>query len=210
MIQKEYDWENQFEHNTLKFKIYHPPVSMQNPIEMKKELKSNIQKITSTSKYIITNYCWVYIDYYCETVKRFKNHGAYDIDNIIKPILDSLSGINGIILDDCLFNRVSVNWIDKNGQDEIDVEIEYPDLLYEEKTELILYKNKNWCFPFSACYHRYDKSILDIINYYFDIWNSIDNEDEYNEKMRLLPNQRFIPYNKIKDKGYKIIEIPDV
>lgn len=89
-----------FANGKINFEINIQPVSLQNNTKKKKAFKDKIQKITKTSEFIITNTVWVHVVYYCSHIRRFKYPGIYDMDNILKPILDSLCGLNGIILDD--------------------------------------------------------------------------------------------------------------
>ena len=124
------------------------------------------------------------------------------MDNIIKPILDALVGKDGLVVDDVLFDRVEVNWIDKNGLDEVQINIEYPNLLYHNKDTLAFYQNGSWCFPCS----KNNKSNQPLIEKYFSIWNQI-NEENFDDLVYLLPQHVFIPFNKIKDKGFEFYEI---
>jgi Holliday junction resolvase RusA-like endonuclease len=197
------NWEQQFQNNEIIINLSTEPVSLQNKTDDKNTFRNKIHAITKYSPYIITNTCFIDINYYCQYDKRYKNHGAYDIDNIVKPILDSLNGNDGIIIDDCLFDRVDINWIDKNGDDELNIRLYSLELLYIKKDKLIIYKNNNWCLPFQ----NVNSNDIDIINKYFETWNKIQNNTDYYEYIRLLPIQRFIPYNKLKDKSYKFIDI---
>jgi Holliday junction resolvase RusA-like endonuclease len=196
-------WEQLFQNNEIIMNCDIEPVSIQNKSDDKNLFRNNIHILTKDSPYIIINTCFIEIDYYCQYYKRYKNHGSYDIDNIIKPILDSLNGNNGLIIDDCLFDRVDINWIDKSGDDEIKIKIYSSDLLYIKKEELIIYKNNNWCFPFSN--EKLDNT--NILKNYFEIWNKIQNNIDYYKYSNFLPIQRFIPYNKLKDKKYNFVDI---
>lgn len=140
--------ETNFQHSEIQICIESSPVSAQNKNEVKQEFKSDVHNITAQCEYIITSTCWIAIDYYCQHIKRMKNPGVYDIDNIIKPILDSLVGLNGVLIDDVILDRVTVNWIDTLDDDYLEIEIQYPDLLYMKKSELVFIKsNSGWCFP---------------------------------------------------------------
>jgi Holliday junction resolvase RusA-like endonuclease len=196
-------WSEQFVNEYIHFDIYHPLASIQNKKEIKKRLKKEIQKITSQSEYIITSNCHININYHCMVTERVKNHGAFDIDNIVKPILDSLSGNNGIIIDDSLFDRVTVNWMYFEMIEKIEIEIEYIDLLYARKDELLFCRKNNWCFPIIE---QELSKISELIRLYYEIWERVNNVDQYYENVSMLPIQRFVPYNKIKDKGFKIID----
>lgn len=195
-----------FENGLVKFSAFLKPVSTQNNGGKRAAFKNELQEITKDSKFIITGTCWIAIDYYCQHVKREKNPGVYDIDNIIKPILDALVGLNGLLIDDVIVNRVTVNWIDTPCEDYFEVEIEYPDLLFTEKETLVFLKDSSgWCFPSSFQSIKNEKYIEMMKNYY-SIWNGISNEDDYYNVLGNLPIQNFVYYSKIKDKGYNFFE----
>lgn len=197
--------EVHFQNSLIQFRVDMKPISIQNKNESKKRFKEEIQKITVNSKYIITNICWIAIDYYCKHIHRFKNPGVYDIDNIVKPILDSLVGKNGLLVDDVIASRVIVNWMDTQHEDFFEINIEYPILSYIKKSDLIFIKsNSGWCFP---AYSRINQEDKDVIQHYFKLWDSIENEDDYYHASFDLPMQRFIYFNKIKDRGYTFIDL---
>ena len=115
------------------------PVSMQNSNEKKLAMRKQIQMVTERSPFLVTGPVFVSIDYYCSNIKRLKNHGAYDLDNIVKPLLDSLSGVNGILLDDTQVERVTVNWIDTYQNEEVHMALNYlPFVLRSERKTVSL------------------------------------------------------------------------
>ena len=197
-----------FQYGNLNLCIREKPVSSQNNKAKKKHLKARIQSETSLSKYIITSRCWVHIEYNSSNFTIYKNPGLYDLDNIIKPKIDSLIGLKGIILDDSLFERVGVNWVDTPHDDHLEIKIEYPDTLFVSKTDLLIVKSKNgWCFPTSKLMIKHNRN--SIINA-FKIWDNVKNEDDYYQYLGALPIQEFVHYSKIKDKGYRFIELGDI
>ncbi len=199
--------ESNFEYNQIQICIESSPASGQNKNCVKQEFKSDVHKITSQCEYIITSTCWVAIDYYCQHIKRMKNPGVYDIENIIKPILDSLVGMNGVLIDDVIVDRVTVNWIDTPHDDYLEIDIQYPDLLYTKKSELVFIKsNSGWCFPAGQSIVKY-ASFIELIRRYFDTWESIKTEEDYYKWVGILPIQNFIYFSKIKDKEYQFIDI---
>jgi Holliday junction resolvase RusA-like endonuclease len=203
------NWDQMFENSEIIINIDIDPVSVQNSSKLKNIFKKKMHNILMQSPYIISNTCFISIEYYCNYYKRYKNYGSYDLDNIVKPILDSLNGINGLIIDDCLFDRVDINWIDKNDNDELEIRVYYPcELIYGKKEDLLIFKNNIWGFPFfSENASEINNDIKHIVEKYYCIWNKILNNDDYNKLYKFLPLQRFIPFNKLKDKGYKCIEI---
>ena len=197
--------EQDFKSNEISFRANIKPVSMQNKNENKLRFKKELLRITSNSSFIITNTCWVAIDYYCKLIDRFKNPGVYDIDNIVKPILDSIVGKDGVLVDDVIVDRVIVNWIDKVGEDHIEISLSYPDLLYVNKSDLVLFKSKSgWCWP---CHRSIGQGAKSLIKEYFRLWESIQTNENYCDIIGCLPIQRFIYYSKIKDRDYSFIEL---
>lgn len=53
----------------------------------------------------------VYTDYWV----RYRTNRVADIDNIVKPLLDSISGKNGVLVDDGQVQGIDVSWQDKSG-----------------------------------------------------------------------------------------------
>ena len=207
MVKHDFD-KSSFEHGYVKFEARIKPVSLQNSGVKRAEFKRELQKITSRSNFIITGTCWVAIDYYCQHMKREKNPGVYDIDNIIKPILDGMVGKDGLLIDDVIVDRVTVNWIDTPHDDYFEAEIEYPDLLFADKSSLVFLKSQSgWCFP-SSLELIGEESYIELIKNYFQTWDSINTEEEYYKGVYNLPIQNFIYYVKIRDKGFDFIELP--
>jgi Holliday junction resolvase RusA-like endonuclease len=202
--------KDSFHHGNIKFEVRVKPVSLQNKGEKRADFKRELQKITKNSKYIITGICWIAIDYYCQHIKREKNPSVYDIDNIVKPIIDGLVGKDGLLIDDVMVNRVTVNWIDTPHDDYFEVEIEYPDLLFTDKSSLVFLKSESgWCFP-SALTLIEDINYINLMEIYFRTWDSINTEEDYYKNLDNLPIQNFIYYAKIKDKGFDFIELTSV
>ena len=199
-----------FKHGTVKFTVHSQPVSLKSKSDSKAKLKKEIQKKTSESEFIVTGHCWVSIDYYCKQTKRYKNPGAYDIDNIVKPILDSFVGKGGLLIDDSLADRVTVNWIDTHGEDYIIIEVEHPDLLFLSKTDLLFIKSENgWCWPSTQKLIN-SPEVRDLAQLYFGAWDRINTEEEFNEWIWCLPIQPFIYHNKLKSEGYEFISLADI
>lgn len=201
---------DRFRHGLIEIEISTSPVSAQSKLRNRQEYKQTIQSITSASDQIIVGTCWVAIDYYCQQIKRLKNPGVYDMDNIIKPTLDSLVGPKGLILDDVLVDRVTVNWVDTHKEDYLVLELRYPDLIFLEKSDLkIIKSDSGWCFPISSKLLDVE-NISGIIRTYFEKWDSITTESDYIQLLPFLPQGHFVYFSKIKDRGYDFIALEDL
>jgi len=200
--------EDNFNNGFVVFKVNGRPPSVHSKSSLKHYFKDAVHEVTSRSDYIITGTCHIAIEYRCNHITRRKNPGIYDMDNIIKPILDSLVGLNGLLVDDVLVNRVTVNWQDTQEKEHFEVEIEYPDLLFARKDDLIFLKSQSgWCFPTSRKLASEPK-LLELMSLHFSRWDSISSEDDYYNNLSGLPLQSFIYHAKIQSKDYEIIDMP--
>lgn len=199
-----------FENEFICFKVYCKPPSVHSKSEQKEYFRKTIHKITSQSEYIISGYCHVSIDYRCGLLTRKKNPGIYDIDNIIKPILDSIVGADGIIVDDTFFNRVTVNWQDTEDEEHFEIEIGYSPLMYDRKSDLIYIKSPSgWCFP-TTNYAIENTKYIKIIRSFLSKWDSIKSIEEFYKVGREIPMSQFIYHSKLSGKDFKIIDIEQI
>lgn len=95
-----------------------PPLSLQ----AKKDRKGPFQvalgsAVSAATDFTLLGDIRVEIDWYIDPWDRYENNKVADIDNIVKPILDAISGIDGIFLDDGQVQAIDVRWIDKLGLD---------------------------------------------------------------------------------------------
>lgn len=202
--------QQSFDNGTVIFRIFGRPPSIQSRSELKNYFKEKVRDMTSQSDFIITGTCHIAIDYRCNHITRRKNPGIYDMDNIVKPIIDTLVGLDGLIVDDVLINRVTVNWQDTQDEEHSEIEIEYPILLFEKKNRLIFIKSPSgWCYPTSRPIIE-DEQHLELLRQHFSTWDAIRSEDNYYESVYSLPLQSFIFHSKLQGRGYEIIDLLDL
>ncbi|MCI5130534.1 MAG: RusA family crossover junction endodeoxyribonuclease [Candidatus Electrothrix sp. EH2] len=86
----------------------------------------------------------------CSRKKRYETDTSADIDNIIKPLLDSLCGPSGILIDDNQVQCVTCYWLDTSDyeSEKINISIDYIDDEYISKEGLIFI---NESVDYSAC-----------------------------------------------------------
>jgi hypothetical protein len=159
---------------------------------------------------IFTSRLRISVDIFQSTYLRIKNPNAYDIDNLGKPILDALSGCEGLFVDDSLIERVIINWIDSLEQ-KIEVEIDAPFPGFQLKSEVAYVRVGSWCFPFwKPLLAEHRDSLPDsiaAIRRFFDVWNSIRSDEEFEEKQSLLPIGTFVASNKLRDRGFDLYDL---
>jgi Holliday junction resolvase RusA-like endonuclease len=88
------------------------PVSLQASRKKKEVLTAEIQNITSKFGFILVGDVQIDIQWQIHEQDRYESDSSADVDNILKPILDALSGARGLLVDDCQVQAVSCHWID--------------------------------------------------------------------------------------------------
>lgn len=85
---------------------------------------------------------------------RYRTHIVADIDNIVKPILDGLTGPNCIMVDDNQVQSLNVSWTTppmiNNAKVEIRLESSDPDAVASREHLVFVEFEKALCFPIQA------------------------------------------------------------
>jgi len=88
------------------------PVSLQANRKKKEVVTSEIQNITSKFSFILVGDVQIDIQWQIHEQERYESDSSADVDNILKPILDALSGSEGVLVNDCQVQAISCHWID--------------------------------------------------------------------------------------------------
>lgn len=91
-------------------------VSAQSRTERKRELAQAIQAELSQFKWLIAGSVQIEFAWYLHGIERQETDKVGDIDNITKPILDSLTGPDGILIDDSQIGSIHTFWMSRNEQ----------------------------------------------------------------------------------------------
>lgn len=128
------------------------PVSLQSNSKKREFVKSQIRETTKNINYLLNGDVKVEIQWLLHEQQRYESAKAPDIDNIIKPILDGLSGPDGILIDDCQVQTVGSHWIDwTKDEHQINIYIKYIADDYVMKRGLIFVNMGNNLFmPFNT------------------------------------------------------------
>ncbi len=86
------------------------PVSAQSRGTIKQPYMSCIRSLTRLVPFLITGDAKLEIQWFGPMRERYESDSPPDVDNILKPILDALSGPDGVIVNDCQFQRVESTW----------------------------------------------------------------------------------------------------
>jgi Holliday junction resolvase RusA-like endonuclease len=137
------------EFGELTFTFDFEPVSLQSNSSKREFVKAEIRKITSTINYLLSGDVKVEIQWLVHEQERYESANAPDMDNIIKPILDGLTGPEGILIDDCQVQTIGSHWIDwTKHEHQINITIQYiPDDYVMKKNLVFVSLDKNLFIP---------------------------------------------------------------
>lgn len=157
----------------VEFTVRLSPVSFQAPAKAKSIVVKSIKKEIEDVSFFMVGDVRVYINSYSSEQRRFEQDNMYDVDNVIKLILDGISGPEGLIFDDCQVQHVSNTWIDNCGDEHFSVQIEYARDEFIKKGNIVFVQIENaLCYP-----ARLDKKYVDYIE-------AIEKMYEYKNKLK--------------------------
>jgi Holliday junction resolvase RusA-like endonuclease len=91
-------------------------VSVQSRNAEKVKICSAIQDKLSKFKWIVAGSVNIEICWYLSSTERQETDKVGDLDNITKPIIDSLTGIKGILFDDSQIASLQTLWLSRNEE----------------------------------------------------------------------------------------------
>lgn len=104
-------------------------VSLQSSTGAKTDYQKHIRKNLGNNDFYLSGDVDIQVVWRMNHRKRYETADRPDIDNILKPILDSISGPDGIVFDDCQVMSVYSCWHDwqYDEKEELLVRIDYLD-----------------------------------------------------------------------------------
>lgn len=188
------------------------PVSFQRSNRREKDLiKKCIQTQTNKLPWIVSDDVQVEIEWKINDRNRYESPGSPDADNIIKPILDSLVGFEGILLDDCQVNDVrsfcSGGWV--SGHNRFDMKIHLPSscnwpthFIKKEGLHIVHLKH-GLCVPIDkTSNHQTEAMVLK----QFEIYLEHRTSDDFDQN--LMPFRRI--FHKSRVSNYPIVELSKI
>ncbi len=133
-------------------------VTSQSKKRFRDELCSEIQKELQKFEWICSGplnveFCW-----YLHGTNRQETDKIGDIDNITKPVLDSLTGPNGILVDDSQVKSLHTFWLSRNHESEKDallIRVDFSnDLCLRKENLLFIQYTGAVCLPLNVDFAR--------------------------------------------------------
>jgi Holliday junction resolvase RusA-like endonuclease len=128
------------------------PVSLRASRGEKDVVTEAIRSITRTLDRLLVGDIAVKIAWFINPEERYESDDSADIDNILKPIIDALSGPEGIMVNDCQVQCLTCLWVDRdNAPERIQVDIEYEPDAYLRKDGIMFVQIQGaLCMPING------------------------------------------------------------
>lgn len=92
------------------------PLSLQASAARKASLKQDLAiAVAAATTGVFTGDVEVTIEWFVSPQVRYGTHMVADLDNIVKPLLDAVTGPDGVMIDDNQVQSLRVSWLDPSG-----------------------------------------------------------------------------------------------
>jgi hypothetical protein len=188
------------------------PVSYQARPERRQELTGLIRAAIGPVDYLLTGDVKLSIKWYQRVKTRYESDTSPDLDNILKPIMDAISGPEGLIVDDCQVQSISCRWIDRRARDEkVSVLIEYhPDHWLRKQGLKFVHVSHGLCFPYP------EQTPLAAVGMLIEAMQSaleakniiLEHRIDYRRAQLILPRHRF--FHRTRLGQFEVLEVSEL
>jgi Holliday junction resolvase RusA-like endonuclease len=174
----------------------------------KQELAQKIQKELESAEYYLSGEVEVEILWQLHERERYQGVHSPDIDNILKPIIDALSGTTGILINDCQVQSVRCSWIDWTNTDQrliIRIRAEQDNYLRKDGLEWVEIANK-LCMPwYSDLPAEFKLKTLKAWKLMFDAYQTMADVDSWDLAKIVTPVVQ--PFHRARLVGFCVIPL---
>jgi hypothetical protein len=194
----------------LEFTVAAAPVAAQAKLKARKAiLRDELRKLFVPLKYLLSGEVRVDIEWVIHEKDRYETDAAPDIDAILKPLLDAMSGPDGVLVDDSQVQSVSCRWIDHGSREQcLNFEIRFlPDQWVSKEGLIFVHFGDSLCFPLNDNMPN-DLAVrcAETVRSMLDTKRRIEAETEdYYVARQMLPAQRMFHRTRVAQK-FKVIE----
>lgn len=196
----------------LTFSVDSAPVSHQARPERRHELAELIRRHFHDVQYLLTGDIRMSIRWYQRVKTRYESDHSPDLDNILKPIMDAISGPEGIIVDDCQVQSLGCRWLDRRGKDEmVTVRLEYnPEHWLGKEGLRFIHVSHGLCFPYPARTPRPALGmIIEAMQSTLEAKNIIlEHRHDYRRAQLILPQHRF--FHRTRLGKFDVLEVSEL
>jgi Holliday junction resolvase RusA-like endonuclease len=101
------------------------PASIQSSAARKEAQQQLIKAELARFRFLLTGDVQVEVTWVYNAKARYESDTSPDVDNILKPLLDALTGLDGILVDDCQVNAIGASCISGAGPERVEVTVKH-------------------------------------------------------------------------------------
>jgi hypothetical protein len=102
------------------------PVSVQANGEARERFKAHVRSVNERAAFLLSGDVRLHVDWLVSSRARYETDRTPDLDNILKPLIDALSGPAGLLIDDNQIQALSCGWVDVGrGDESLQVELRF-------------------------------------------------------------------------------------
>lgn len=181
-------------------------VSQQSRSDARIRFTDGVRSVTSSFEFLLSGDVSVLVEWFIDERTRYETDRAPDVDNVLKPILDALTGPDGVLIDDNQVQHVSCHWIDCNMGEHANIIIHYSPYEWVRKNGLFFIQIDNGlCIPVAN--NIPEDALILIISRYKDAFKlraTFDSIDPHSEiGSAIMPIQRAFHRTRLRD--YRIL-----
>lgn len=181
-----------------------PPTSHQAPAPARVAYGEAVRSLVADVPFVIVGDVRLTVEWFVSLQDRYETDATPDVDNILKPLLDSLSGRHGLLVDDCQVQSVSSSWLDANaqGQQQHTVSLNYDaDDAWPRELLSFVQVGNGLCFPYRT---DTPAAALQMILSHLEMVlekraKMLDLGVSHSDASRIMPIQRFFHRSRVRD-----------
>ena len=177
-------------------------ISSQASSSAKAKLRNAIRSLTRQCPSLLT--CDVQIDirWWAPLKDRYESDSSADVDNIIKPVIDAISGPEGILVNDCQLQSISSFWVTAQEHHSLDIVVKPFDQSVILKRHIVFVESMpRLYFPFDDLLPSgFNIRLLDMLVSTVEHRRSMEADGfDYSTISYMMPQQRFFHRTRVSD-----------
>jgi len=195
----------------VQIKLSSVPVSIQAKKERRDQIAEEIRNVCLPAKLLFSGDVGVTIQLRRLEQEHYESDRAADIDNVIKPILDGLSGPDGVMIDDNQVQSVHCYWIQQLDAPNaiLTIDNRLREYVYKDKLFFVHMGNQLY-FPMNGFMPKeIILKMLEMLETYRDTRANLQalGITNYEDQRYFMPVQRY--FHKTRLAKYRCIEIEE-
>jgi Holliday junction resolvase RusA-like endonuclease len=133
----------------MEFTVKGSPVSIQSSTPIREAYRKSIRELFTHLSFILTGELILEVTWLLPAKSRFETDAKADIDNCIKPIIDSFTGPDGLLVNDCQIKSLYICWRHiVSGEEQLHFKFEFaPDDFHRKNGLAFVRLEKGLCVP---------------------------------------------------------------